>query len=88
MLVRLLLLVVICAVGCESKSAPVPPAKVKPSLADKMQAAKEVAADAEAYYRRQVAKLDEYKEASTMAHGTGNEDLIARTSKLQSDQKD
>lgn len=88
MLVRLLLLVAACVVGCQSKPAPVPPAQTKPSLADKMQAAKELSADAEAYYRRQVAKLDEYKEASTMAHGTGNEDLIARTSKLQSDQKD
>lgn len=88
MLARLMLPVVISAVGCQSKPAPVPPAQTKPSLADKMQAAKALAGDTDALYRRQVAKLDECKEASTMAHGTGNDGLIARTSKLQSDQQD
>ncbi len=87
MLVRLLLLVVVCVAGCQSKPAAVPPAKSKISLADKLEAAKAIAAEAKAEYQRQVAKVAEIKEIMELGAGTGDEEAKAKVVKLHGERR-
>lgn len=86
MLVRSMLLVLVCVLGCQSKSADAPP-KSPSSLAEKMQAARELAAAAEAAYHRQLAKLAEIEEVLAIAEDAGSEDAIAKMMAMQTQQQ-
>ncbi len=88
MLVRCLLLVVFCVVGCQSKPAAVPPAEPKISLADKLEAAKAIAAEAKAEYQRQEAKLAEVEEFMQLTAGSSNEETKAKAIELYGERKE
>lgn len=87
MLVRSLLLVMLCVVGCQSKPAAVPPAKSKVSLADKLEAAKAIAAEAKAEYQRHENKVAEIEELMQMSAGSGDEESKAKMIKLQGERR-
>lgn len=82
MLVRSLLLVLVCVVGCQSKPATVPPVEPKISLADKLEAAKAIAAEAKAEYQRQENKLAEIEDIMQLAAGSSNEETKAKAIEL------
>lgn len=87
MQVRLLLLVVLCVVGCQSKPAAVPPAEPKISLADKLEAAKAIAAEAKVEYDRQAARVAEIEEVMRLGAGTSNEDAKAKAIELYGERR-
>jgi hypothetical protein len=87
MLVRSLLLVVVCVLGCQSKPAAVPPAGPKISLADKLEAAKAIAAEAKAEYQRLENKVAEIEEVMRLGAGTSNEEAKAKAIELYGDRK-
>lgn len=87
MLVRSLLLVVLCVVGCQSKPAAVPPTEPKISLADKLEAAKAIAAEAKAEYQRQEIKLAEIEEIMKLAAGSSDEESKAKAIKLYGERR-
>lgn len=87
MLVRSLLLVVLCVVGCQSKPAAVPPSEPKISLADKLEAAKAIAAEAKAEYQRQENKVAEIEEVMKLGEGTSNEESKARAVELYGERR-
>ena len=88
MLVRSLLLLVLCVVGCQSKPAAVSPAQLKVSPADKLEAAKAIAADAKTEYQHQVAKLAEVEEFMQLTAGSSNEETKAKAIELYGERKE
>lgn len=87
MLVRSLLLLVLCVVGCQSRPAAVPPAKAKSSLADKLEAAKAIAVEAKAEYQRQENKVAEVEELMQLSAGSSDEESKERMIKLYGERR-
>lgn len=87
MLVRSLLLVILCVVGCQSKPAAEPPAEPKISLADKLEAAKAIAAEAKAEYQRQEHKVAEIEDIMKQGEGTSSEEAKLKVIELRGQQR-